>query len=250
MTIASQIISSQTSDVRIIDEKVTISPAQKLLRQHKIYHDLTESKITTHPEAQTKKSFSCLELLRKSINYILNLLCCAWCRKKKAKEQAVTQEVAPPKKLPPLPHDQITFGSPEQPYQTWEALADDLKKKASELGISKYNSKAHYSLTIYGKQDLQIIEDPGILAFNPMKVIFVGPSLANGVCHSGDNPLFEQFGGRPEWQGLDESEHLTPFKVIETVSSVQEALNRNHPRMDDGRFCHKLYYVAAAPSKS
>ena len=220
--------------------------------------DFSQSKLAKHPNAQSQKSSSCLAFFKRLGNYLLHILSCAWIfSKTKSKAKEKVAENTEKKPLPSLPVGQTSFGTPQHPYTTWGGLKNDLHRWMDKVGIPPFSypvNEPTYSLTIYGDGNLNIVDDPGFLAFNPMKLILVGAHIVHDVSHSGAGPLDEQLSRRPEWLGgKGFYEAQTPggsFMSYEEVPSVEEALKRVHPRMEDGRFYHKIYYVPVAPTKS
>lgn len=234
-------------------QRVALHPATSETSQVKgKARDFSQSKLAKHPNAQSQKSSSCLDFFKRLGNYLLHILCCGWLfskTKNKAKEKVA--ENTEKKQLPPLPVRQISFGTPKHPYTTWGGLKNDLHRWIEK---TRPSGEASYSLTIYGDGNLRIVDDPGFLAFNPMKLILVGAHIVHDVSHSGAGPLDEQLSRRPEWLGgkafYEAQAPRGSFMSYEEVPSVEEALKRVHPRMEDGRFYHKIYYVPVAATKS
>jgi hypothetical protein len=240
-------ISSQVStlgDVRIIDERVTIAPPSRKSTPPKAI----QSEIIKHPDALSKKSFSCLELLKRIGDYIYKILCCAWFSQTKTKTKAA-EEATPPKQLPPMPVGRNYIGVEGEGYKTWNALSNDLHRMADMV---KADGSVTEALVIYGDGNLQINDDPGILRFNPMKLILVGAKLVHEPSSAGAGRLDDQLSSdrRPEWKGSGFRACPGTFTPVEEVASVKEALSKQHTRMKDGRFFHRIYYVSANPTST
>jgi hypothetical protein len=124
----------------------------------------------------------------------------------------------------PVEKPVITLGSEAKRIGTIGELKNNLLKV-------KGQHKELDALIIYGDAALEINEDPGILALNPMKLILVGPRIVHkpfsldrldsNMAKAGwDSPYGSEFS----------SEHTTfPEIYITEVDSVQEALDAKPP---------------------
>lgn len=86
----------------------------------------------------------------------------------------------------------LSIGSVENPIKTIEELERALKQEAMK------DYKLTDALVIYGDGHLQIKEDPGILEFDPKKLILVGAELIHGTSDRGC--LDEDLGSTGKWK--------------------------------------------------
>lgn len=107
----------------------------------------------------------------------------------------------------------VTIGTPSNPVASVEELAHQLK-------IAQFEENC--TLIIYGG-DLEIIKDPGILAINPMKLIFVGAYIAQ----SDEGDSLEQLMMGSNWN-YDLYGRLEVTEVFSVLAAVIQPAEREY----------------------
>lgn len=103
------------------------------------------------------------------------------------------------------------------------------------------------NLIIYAEEGTQISNDPGILHFNPNKLILVGAQLVE------EKKLFGDLGAQlgPEWERIPPGQLKDSISVNDSfatqriVPSVKEALDDVLPKRPDSssEVVHRIYVV-------
>ncbi len=139
-----------------------------------------------------------------------------------------------------------TIGSAENPITTGPQLIRALRDEA----LNTPKNQRTNALIIHGSEELKITADPGIIQFNPMKLIFVGgfQTVHEASFYRPDDAMYMpgkwQFN---RYHVVVEGNSRNMFFKTCNVESVDEALATQAPRIG-GFTCKRYHQIFQVPS--
>lgn len=137
------------------------------------------------------------------------------------------------------------IGSTFNPITTYEELRKEL---AAERKFNPKNQPTN-ALIIHGDGNLTINEDPGILQFNPMKLVLVGAQIVHRPSASGR--LDDAMSRTGKWQVsavrvATSTNPDTSFTKSQSVNSIDDALKASAPRRNwtSSKRYHMIFNLA------
>lgn len=121
------------------------------------------------------------------------------------------------------------IGSASNPIKT----GDELKQVLEDARKADTKNRPINALIIYGDGALTINEEPGILQFNPMKLVLDGAQIVHQQCNK--SRLDDEMSRTGKWQAntfrlVTKSTIDKPGVTIHSVNSIEEALQATAPR--------------------
>ncbi len=126
-----------------------------------------------------------------------------------------------------------TIGSEDAQVGRTPALSNALDREWHK----PLNQKTH-AIVVYGDQDFNFDADPGMLRFNPQKIVLIGARAVNSHRHT----LTDEMGSSRKWITKDYYAHPEQAPV-----TLDEILNAPQPQRqsNSGKLSHVFYQMQA-----
>lgn len=139
-----------------------------------------------------------------------------------------------------------TIGTKENPITSTQNLENELYVESQKPLHQRTNA-----IIIYGDGNLEINAEPGILRFNPAKIILVGAKVVHKPCGAMGGRLDDAMMSSGKWKDAGVGRVVTSDNSAktgasaQTADSVDAALNEPNPSRGGGKTFHVLYQVKA-----